>query len=130
MWCNEEQEESLEKVMREHFKVVERHYWWNAGVERKQSFKQQRTVPADVKIGFVGYCNPEETRRNDVSRRSRMVVAPGDAFQSGQVAKEFFEQHSTQDDVVGDIFAEMAVEQWRQQRSGGVQFPWICEMRR
>ena len=105
MWCNQEQEESLEKVMRGHFEQVERHYWWNAGVERKQNFKLTRTVPTDVKIGFVGYCNTEETERNDVSKRSRMVVAPGDqAFQSGQVAREFFEQHSTADDVVGDIF--------------------------
>jgi hypothetical protein len=109
VWCSPDQENSLHNVMKEVFVSVEKHYWWKAGTEKKTSFKAQRSVPDDVKIGFVGYCEDEKsaTRSHNVNKRSRVVVAPAtkeEGFQSGHVAKEFFAQHSSQEDLVGDIF--------------------------
>jgi hypothetical protein len=96
--------------MEKHFTFVEKHYWWRTGAERKEEdFKQVQGVVDDVMIGFVGYMERDKDafRTHNVAKRSRIVVAPAggaDGFRSGQVAKEFFEQHSSAEDWVGDIF--------------------------
>jgi hypothetical protein len=92
-----------------HFHSVERHFWWKAGSEHREEFKQVQGVVDDVMIGFVGYMERDKSllRSHDVNKRSRMVVAPAggsEGFRSGQVAKEFFLQHSSPEDWVGDIF--------------------------
>jgi hypothetical protein len=93
-----------------HFHSVERHFWWRTGAEHKdEDYKQVQGVVDDVMIGFIGFMERDKNmfRSHNVAKRSRIVVAPAggkEGFRSGQVAKEFFLQHSSPEDWVGDIF--------------------------